>query len=53
MDIVNPDNLGMNAEDQDAVIKTITNVGNNLNDKGVFCPSTTRRKQDWKSGSSD
>lgn len=36
MDICNPDNLGMNAEDQDAVIKTITNVGNNLNDKGVF-----------------
>lgn len=33
MDICNPDNLTL---DQEAVISTITNVGNNLSDRGVF-----------------
>jgi hypothetical protein len=36
MDIVNPDNLGNKPEDQDAVITSISAVGNNLGAKGVF-----------------
>ena len=36
MDICNPDNLGNQPADQDAVINTVTNVGNNLGAKGVF-----------------
>ena len=33
MDIINPDNLGF---DQDAIITSVTSVGNNLGGKGIF-----------------
>jgi len=36
MDIINPDNLGNRPEDQDAIITSRSNVGNDLGAKGVF-----------------
>lgn len=36
MDMINPDNLGRNPGDQDAVITNITSVNNNIGAKGVF-----------------
>jgi len=49
MDIINPDNLGLN---QDAVIQNATSIGNNLGAKGVFWslngPGATKNKEQLK-----